>query len=327
METAFVTGGSGYVGRNLIKALIAKGWRVRSLVRSAKAAKVVEACGAEAVDGDLETLDAMRKGMEGCKVVFHSAAYLGDWGRYEDFYRGNVVGTENVLRMARDSNVSRFIHVGTEAALVGGRAIISATEDWPLPEKPMGFYPITKGLAEKRVLSVNAPDFSTIVMRPRFIWGKDDTTLLPRFVESVQQGKFMWINGGHYLTSTCHVDNVCEGLILAAERGRGGECYFLTDGPPVEVREFFTALIRSQGLEPGNKSIPRWVATLFASLIETVWKIFKLSGNPPITRTAVKLIGEEVTVVDTKARKELGYQALVSREAGLAELTKLSKKK
>ncbi len=127
---------------------------------------------------------------------------------------------------------------------------------------------------------------------------------------TVKSGRFAWIDGGHYLTSTCHVDNVVEGALLAAEKGRGGEIYFLTDGEPVEFRAFLAELLRTQGVEPGDKEVPRWLVSLLASL--TSWM-----SAPPITKTALALAGVEVTVVDDKARRELGYRAHVSREAGI----------
>jgi nucleoside-diphosphate-sugar epimerase len=136
----------------------------------------------------------------------------------------------------------------------------------------------------------------------------------------VRDGQFSWIEGGRYLTSTCHVNNVCEGMLLAAEKGRGGEVYFLTDGKPIELREFFTALLDTQGLKPGDRSIPRWLAQIIAFLVETLWKTFSLKTEPPLTRTALKLMGEEVTVDDSKARRELGYKALVTIKTGLEEM-------
>jgi nucleoside-diphosphate-sugar epimerase len=315
---AFVTGGSGFVGRNLIETLTAHGCQVRALARTDTAADTVRRLGAEVVSGDLSNVDAMRRGMADCQVVFHSAAHLGDWGNYEEFYRGNVTGTENVLKAALLARVPKFVHVGTEAVLVGGAPIVNVDETRPVPEEPIGLYPLTKAMAEQRVVAANSPELTTVIVRPRLIWGKGDTTLLPRFIEAMQQGKFMWINGGRYQTSTCHVANVCEGMILAAEHGRGGEVYYLTDGPPIEMRAFLTAMVRSQGVEPGNRSIPRSIALMMASLMEMIWQTFKLKGSPPVTITAIKLIGEEVTVNDDKARREIGYRSLVSREEGLA---------
>jgi nucleoside-diphosphate-sugar epimerase len=320
MFRAFVTGGSGFVGRNLIPALRARGVEVRALARTEKAAAEVERVGAEAVLADLNDNDALRASMEGCDVVFHSAAFVEDWGSFEDFYTVNVTGTECALAAARFCEVRRFVHVSTEAVLVGGPPIVNADENRPRPAHPLGLYPTTKGMAEERVLAANSPELETVIVRPRFIWGKGDTSVLKHLAYVVRQGKFMWINGGRYLTSTCHVANVCEGMILAAERGRGGELYFLTDGEPVEVRSFLTALLRTQGLDPGNRSLPLWLARAFSWAAETAWTKLKLKGAPPITRTAVRLIGEEVTVNDSKARREIGYTGAVSREVGLAEM-------
>ncbi len=85
------------------------------------------------------------------------------------------------------------------------------------------------------------------MVRPRFVWGKGDTTLLPEMVKTVEAGKFAWVGGGRNVTDTAHVDNVVEGLLLAAEKGRPGEAYFVTDGEPVVFREFVTAMLRDPG--------------------------------------------------------------------------------
>jgi nucleoside-diphosphate-sugar epimerase len=120
---------------------------------------------------------------------------------------------------------------------------VNVNETWPVPERPIGNYPSTKAEAEKRVLSVSSADFTTVVVRPRFIWGKGDTSLLPEIIDAVKAKRFAWFSGGRYLTSTCHVANCVEGMLLAAEKGRGGEAYFLTDGEPVVFRDFITELL------------------------------------------------------------------------------------
>src|SRR6185503_5658133 len=123
---------------------------------------------------------------------------------------------------------------------------------------------------------------------------------------------------GRYPTSTTHVDNVCEGMLLAAAKGRGGEAYFLTDGAPVELRDFVTKMLATRGVDPGSKSVPTWLVLPLARVSEWVWEAFNFKGEPPATRMAVHLFGEPVTVNDAKARRELGYAGKVSREQGLA---------
>lgn len=313
MKRAFVTGGSGFVGGRAIKELRARGVEVAALARSDASVRTVEALGATAVRGDLDDRAAMEAGMAGSDVVIHAAAHVAEHGPVEDFLRVTVTGTENALTAARGAGVPRFVHVSTEAVLADGKPIVQADETRPRTTRPAGPYPLSKGLAEERVLAANRDGIATVIVRPRFIWGAGDTNLLPRIAEVVKRGRFAWIGGGRHLTSTCHVDNVIEGILLAAERGKPGEIYFLTDGEPVEFRAFLTQLLAAYGAEPGDRSIPLWLARTIAAA--TGWM-----KQPPVTRTAVALIGQEVTVVDAKARRELGYTSHVSRERGIAEL-------
>jgi nucleoside-diphosphate-sugar epimerase len=320
-EVAFVTGGSGYLGRNLIRYLCASGYQVNALARSPQAAASVKAAGGNPVAGDIFDQESMISGMRDCTIVVHCAALASDWGPKEEFYQHNVVGTESVINAAREAGVKSFVHVSTEAVLAGGRNIVRADESWPLPEHPQGYYPWSKGLAEKAVLAANSKNFRSVIVRPRFIWGKDDTSLLPKIVKAAQNGALRWVDGGNYLTSTCHVTNVCEGIVCAAQNGRGGETYFLTDGSDVPFREFITALLATQGIEAPSGTIPKPIFATAAYLCEWIWRLLPSSlPPPPINITAYKLIGGEVTVDDSKARRELGYAGRVSREAGLAEL-------
>lgn len=179
---------------------------------------------------------------------------------------------------------------------------------------------MTKGLAEDLVLAAHGDGISTLAVRPRLVWGPGDTSVLPVLVEAVRRGRYAWIDHGDYLTSTCHVANACEGILLAAGRGRGGEVYFLTDGAPVPVREFLTRLVEAAGLTMPQRSVPRRVAWAAAAVLETAWTVLRLRGEPPLTRTFLALAAQEMTVDDAKARRELGYVGHLSRDQGLAEL-------
>jgi nucleoside-diphosphate-sugar epimerase len=235
MSEVFVTGGSGFIGGRLIERLRLDGHAVRALARSSGAAERVRARGAEPVQGDLCDVTAMRAGADGSELAFHAAATLGDWGPAELFERGNVQGTANVLRACADAGVRRFVHVGTEAALLAGRALVDVDESAALRPDSPALYSSTKARAEQAVLAANRERFETVVVRPRFVWGVGDTTLLATMVELVRRGRFAWIGGGRHRTSTTNVDNAVEGLVLGAARGRPGNAYFVTDGEPVVV--------------------------------------------------------------------------------------------
>src|SRR6202035_5363563 len=173
MTGAFVTGGSGFIGGRLIERLRADGYGVRALARSTAAAERVTARGAEAVRGELADVAAMRSGAEGCELAFHAAATLGDWGRREDFERGNIEGTRNALQACADAGVRRFVHVGTEAVLLAGQPLVEVDET-ARPDSP-ALYSATKARAEQAVLAANRDRFETVVVRPRFVWGSGDT--------------------------------------------------------------------------------------------------------------------------------------------------------
>ncbi|MDZ7688936.1 MAG: NAD-dependent epimerase/dehydratase family protein [Halobacteriales archaeon] len=318
----FVTGGSGFIGTHLLERLEEEEsvGDVRALARSDESARTVEACGATAVRGDLGDVEAMSSGMEGCDTVFHLAAKADRWGAREEFVEVNVRGTENAVEAAREAGVDTLVHTSTEAVLSDGSPLRDVDETEPYPENPVGLYPETKGEAERYVLDANDEELTTVAVRPRFVWGPRDETLLPEFVEAIESGRYFWFDGGRYPTSTSHVYNVVEGHLLAAENGDGGEAYFVADDGTVEFREFITELVRTRGVEPPDRSVPSWFAKPTASVLGTVWRALGRSSPPPLDKVTLAIIGHEVTVDDTKAREELGYEPVVTREEGLEEL-------
>jgi nucleoside-diphosphate-sugar epimerase len=214
--------------------------------------------------------------------------------------------------------VRRFVHVGTEAAVLAGQPLVNVDESAPLRPDSKAPYCSTKAKAEALVRA--AEGIEAVVVRPRLVWGPGDTTILPGVVEMVRRKRFSWIGGGTHLTSTTHVDNTVEGLVLGAERGRPGEAYFVSDGEPVEFREFITALLATQGVDAPDRGAPRALVGALAAAGEGAWRVLPLPGAPPVTRVAVWLSSLEATLDISKARRELGYEPVITREEGLAQL-------
>ncbi len=325
-QRVFVTGGSGFVGRALIAALKARGCAVAALVRSERSAEVIRSLGAEPVKGDLSDAASLEAGMRGSALAFHLAAATNEWGPRESFYGPNVAGTRNMLTAARSASVRRFVHMSSEAVLAGGRPVIDADETAAYPAHPVGLYPETKRLAEQAVLGANTGSFETVVVRPRAVWGKGDTLLLPPLAAAMRGRRWVWWGPARHLSSFCHVANLVEGTLLAAQRGRPGEIYFLTDGPPAPMRQFLEELVRTQGVAPFGWPLPKWLGWQLGRLGELVWGTLGLPGQPPIERTTMNLMFEQMTVVDAKARRELGYQARMTRQAGMQELREEAQK-
>jgi nucleoside-diphosphate-sugar epimerase len=320
MPTAFVTGGSGFVGGALTERLRSEGWDVRALARSDRAASRVRERGAEAVGGDLDAPESLRAGADGADVAFHAAARVADWGDPADFERLNVQGTRNVIDSCRAAGVRRLVHVGTEAALMAGQPLVNVDEGAPLRPDSPALYPSTKARAEQLVRAANGDGLETVVVRPRFVWGRGDSTLLPQIVDMVRSGRFRWVGGGRQLTATTHIDNTVEGLWLGATRAPAGGVYFVTDGEPVVFRDFLTALVATQGVEIPDKSVPPGVANAAARAAEGIWRGLRRRGNPPITRFAVWVSSQECTIDISRAERELGYRPVTSRDEGLAAL-------
>jgi nucleoside-diphosphate-sugar epimerase len=312
-----VTGGSGYVGRNVIRRLVADGFRVRALARSAASAARVAALGAEPVHGDILDRTSLESAMTGCEWLIHAAADTAHGAFAARQHHTNLEGTRNVLNAARAAGITRAVHVSTEAVLLSGAPLHNANEETPIPSRHAGGYSASKAAAEKAALAESREGLDVIVVRPRFVWGRDDTTALPQLVAAAKSGKLAWIDGGTYLTSTTHIDNLAEGILRALGQGRGGQTYFITDGAPMEFRAFVSALLRRAGVEPPRKTAPRWLVATVANIGDRLERISGGRIKPPIGRQEYGTVGVEVTLDITKAERELDYRPVIAFEAGL----------
>jgi nucleoside-diphosphate-sugar epimerase len=318
-ERIFLTGGSGYVGRNLIRHFVARGIAVTALVRSDASAERIRTLGAIPFRGDLFD-PAVAAGMVGCDALVHAAADTDHGPATEAQRRTNEDGTRTVLDAARVAGIAKIIHLSTESVLAAGRPLVNVDEAMPLPRNPAGGYSRTKAEAERIALAANGRDLSVVVLRPRFVWGRDDTTALPMLMDAVRSGKFAWISGGTYPTSTTHIANLCHAVELALSKGQGGEVYFIADGDPLPFRTMVSALIKTQGYPVPEKTVPRFVVRTVAAIGDLLGVISRGRIVPPLTLQSYATSAVEVSLDIGKARRELGYAPVVSMEEGLAEL-------
>ncbi len=313
----FVTGGSGFIGGHLIERL-AQRHTVLALARSDKSAAAVEQRGATAVRGELGAVSV--EALRGVDAVIHCAAFVEEWGTRAQFWEGNVEGTDQLLGAARAAGVARFVHVGTEAALFDGHDLIEIDERAPYPRRQRYLYSETKAEAERRVLAANAQGFHTVSIRPRFVWGPRDTSVLPTVLRMAREGAWTWLDGGRHRTSTTHVRNVCAALELALDHGRGGEAYFVVDEGTRTIRSFLSALAGTQGVALPERSMPSALVRPLSALVEGAWRLVGAKRSPPMTRFAIAMMSSSITIDDRRARDELGYRPEISVEDGLAAM-------
>ncbi|NRB48466.1 MAG: NAD(P)-dependent oxidoreductase [Saprospiraceae bacterium] len=316
----FVTGGSGFVGQNVIPVLIDEGYEVLALARSLGAKKKVEALGAIAVEDNLTALTEVTiQSLRTCDYVLHAAAHMDFAYDPRPYYPLNVEATQSLLSLAKKEGIKRFIYISA-APVVPGSPIRNLTEAKALPQLPRDLYPKTKAIAERAVLAANSRNFQTVSLRPPAIWGPNN----PHYEDlltHVKDGTWRWIGGGNHVLSTIHVLNLANAILAALRSSKGGEAYFVTDGDRRTVRQTFTAILEAEGLDPGKKELPRAIAVIVAHLFGGIWKLLGLKSRPPVAPLMIRLMGTEFSVSDQKARKELLYQNAISFEEGIAALT------
>ncbi|WP_194894667.1 NAD-dependent epimerase/dehydratase family protein [Catenulispora pinisilvae] len=298
MAQAFVTGGSGFIGQVLVRRLLREGHTVRALVRSEESAAKVSALGAEPVRGELTDPSTWQDAVRGSEVVFHLAAETdisADRARQELV---TVRGTQAAVDAARYAKVPRFVHCGTEAVLLAGDPLVDVDETAPLRPDSEAVYCAVKADAEKIVLDASAPDFATVSIRPRMVWGPD-SILIDILVDLVKAGQFAWIEGGRHTTDITFVDNCVEGLMLGWQRGRPGQAYFITDQHRVTFRDFWETMFEIYGVDKPTTELDAEAA---ARTIPVPARWF---------------FGQTCTLRTDKAVTELGYKPIVSHTAAL----------
>jgi nucleoside-diphosphate-sugar epimerase len=317
MKSVFVTGGSGFVGQNLIPMLITNGYQVNALARSAEAVQKVERLGAIAIKGDLNDAKALARGVQDCEAVFHLAASVDFFASEKELRKIHVEATELLLSISQKANVRKFIYLGAASVIMNGKPIFNADETF-VSDNIIDGYSRTKLQAEQLVLKANSKSFQTVSLRPPLIWGKGDPNTLKGIIDAVKKGRMQFIDGGNHRFVTCHVMNVCHALVLAehAEQS-GGNAYFLTDGETPIFKDFIKKYVGTQGVTIPDKSVSLAMAKRVASVMEFSWKIFRLKGHPPLYKGLINALGMEFITSDKRARQELGYKPLVTIEQGM----------
>ena len=197
---------------------------------------------------------------------------------------------------------------------------MNVDETAPLRPDSPALYSATKAEAEQLVRDASRDGFETVVLRPRFVWGAGDTTLLPEIIAATEAGRFAWVGGGTHRTSITHVDNVVEGLLLAAENGPTGQGVLRHRRRAGRVPRVHLEAARGARRRTADAVRADFGRRRGRRGGELAWRLLPLRGEPPLTRFAFWAASQECTIDDSKARRELGYVPVTSQEQGLAAL-------
>jgi nucleoside-diphosphate-sugar epimerase len=305
-HTVLVTGATGFVGSHVAEALVARGDTVRVLARPGADTAALEKLGVTVVRGDLADPASVKPAVEGVDVVVHAAAKVGDWGPLEDYRKVNVEGLRALLDATLGKPLHRFVHVST-LGVYEARHHYQTDESEPLPDKHIDGYTQSKVETERLALQYHRKQQVPVtILRPGFVYGPRDRTLLPRIAKRLAEGSVMYIARGRYAMNTTYVGNLVDAITLAIDSPAAvGEIFNVTDGEHVTKRRFFEALADGLGLKRPKKFPP-----------VPVWR--ENRPHPPrITQAQLKFAGLNLDFSIAKARTKLGYSPRVLFDEGM----------
>ncbi|WP_422931105.1 NAD-dependent epimerase/dehydratase family protein [Singulisphaera sp. PoT] len=319
-KTVFVTGATGLVGSHVVEEALRRGHRVRALVRESSDTRLLDEWGVEKVLGDLSDPKALRRGTEGADWVLNCAAKVGDWGTLEEFRQLNVEAFRLLLDAALEAQIQRFVHVSS-LGVYEARDHFGTDETIPPAAESLDAYTRSKVEAEELALKyVSKKGLPLSIVRPGFIYGPRDRTVLPKLLDALKGGRFFYFGSGNQVLNCIYVKNLVQAIFLAAEEaGAIGEVFNVTDGGRVTKRDFVGRVAKLAGLKPPTRSIPLWLAWTLAVLLERRAKRRKSTTPPLVNKARYKFLGLNLDYSIGKAQRILGYEPQYSTEQGLQE--------
>lgn len=321
MGRVLVTGGGGFLGKAIVKKLLARGEDVTSFSRNHY--PELTQLGVSQIAGDIRDQEAVRSACKEKDIVFHVAAKAGVWGNAEEYHDINLNGTRHVIRACHSEHVTRLIYTSSPSVVFDGKDLQGANESVPYPLLYHAPYPASKSLAEQAVKDASNRFLLTVTLRPHLIWGPQDNHLVPKILSRARRLRI--IGDGKNLVDTTYIDNAADAHVLAADRllhlpQLSGKVYFISQGEPVRLWDMVNAILAAGGFPPITKRVSHKKARFVAGWLERTHRFFRLKGEPLLTRFVVDELATSHWFDLRAAREELGYTPRVSTQEGLQHL-------
>lgn len=302
----FLTGGTGFLGRNLLPTLVAAGHTVRVLTRDVSRHPWLNTLNSiEPIIGDVADATLMKRAVNGCDTVIHAAAKFRFWGKRNDFHHTNVVGTRHVLDAARAANVSRFVHISS-VVVVGNPANTTSAIDETHATNPQDVYQETKLAAEQLALAYHHEfQLPVTVLRPGAYYGPHGHYAFNKmFFEDPLTGWRLGVNGGRHYTFPTFIEDAVQAIMLALQHGKSGEIYNICSQSLThrDVDKIFSA---TAGIPAGRLYIPQRIITPLARVLNVAGALFGFEPKYPMTLRSYIFNDWHVSI--EKARQTLGF--------------------
>lgn len=319
-----VTGGGGFLGRYLVEQLLARGDEVRVLARGDY--PQLTTCGAEVVRGDLRDTVAVRLACRDIETVYHAAAVPGVWGSREFYFSTNVVGTRNILNACCDAGVARLIYTSSPSVVFDGSDHVDGDESLPYPDRWLCHYPWSKAIAEQEVLAAHRSDgLRTVSLRPHLIWGPRDNHLIPQLLQRASRGQLRRVGDGSNVVSVSYVENAAAAHLsadaaLRRQANVGGREYFINEPEAVNLWDWIDEILQRAGMSPVSGRISAPAAFRVGAVLETVWRVLRLRGEPRMTRFVALQLSRSHSYSIAAASRDLGYRPAISIAEGMQRM-------
>jgi 2-alkyl-3-oxoalkanoate reductase len=320
-DLLLVTGATGLVGSHVAQRATELGIRTRALVREASDKQLLSEWGVDLVYGDLTDFESHAKAVEGVTAIVHCAAKVGDWGPIDEFREVNVKGTESLFNAAEaNGTLKRVVHVSS-CGVYSARDHHGTDETEPLSLSGIDGYTVTKAESEKLVQDhIANKKLPATILRPGFIYGPRDRTVLPRILERLRVGGFKFLGTGETLLNNTYVGNLTDAIFLALEQDETvGEIYNITDGNLVTKREFISSIATLGGYPVPTKNVPLGIARFIAKLMEATSRLLRKQEAPLLNNARIKFLGLNLDFSIEKALKQLSYTPKVKFSEGIVE--------
>lgn len=318
MKRILVTGATGFLGSHLVRALIGRGFEVVGTGRNISKAPREPKGALLFIPADLSNASDVRR-LEAAAgrldAVVHAAALSAPWGSREAFQSANVAATRNILDLTRSAGADRFVYISTPSIYFRFQDQFGVRETDPLP-RPVNRYAETKRSAEKLV--IQRQDLTSFIIRPRGLYGRGDTALLPRLVNAAKRRPLPLLRGGQAVTDLTHVEDAVDATIAAIDaRADAAGIYNISGGEPLRLMEVIDLACARSGVKVRWRATPVRAALAAARAMEFACACLRGQPEPPVTAYGAGVLAFSQTLNIEKARRELGWSPRIDFDEGL----------